>query len=104
MIKQSSKIRTRQECHEINCIKKLLHDRSDAVLYLCSGIHSLGSPLWGENGGLKSRADGFDPSLPLFLLALRGVLRSALASALITIPVHLFHVSTSSLLTFVSLS
>ncbi|BFZ03948.1 hypothetical protein BsWGS_06987 [Bradybaena similaris] len=49
------------------------------------GIHSLGSPLWGES------ADGRDPSLPLLLLALRGILRTAFAAAMITVPAHLFY-------------
>ncbi|CAG5116222.1 unnamed protein product [Candidula unifasciata] len=54
------------------------------------GIHSLGSPLWGENGGACSKGENLDPSLPLFLLALRGVLRTAFATAMITMPTHLF--------------
>ncbi|GFO07212.1 elongator complex protein 4-like [Plakobranchus ocellatus] len=54
-------------------------------------IQSLGSPLWGENCGASSDeggASGF--SLTMFLIALRGLLRSAFATALITIPTHLF--------------
>ncbi|XP_059157770.1 elongator complex protein 4-like [Physella acuta] len=55
------------------------------------GIHSLGSPLWGESGGKRSDKDGFDPSLSLFLIGLRGILRSAFAVAMITLPTTLFH-------------
>ncbi|KAH9499954.1 Elongator subunit elp4 [Bulinus truncatus] len=54
------------------------------------GIQSIGSPLWGEMGGLKPDGTN-DPSLSLFLIALRGVLRSAFAVAMITLPAHLFH-------------
>lgn len=52
-------------------------------------IHSLGSPLWGENGGV-AEDDHYDPSLPRFLLALRAILRSAFAACVITMPTHLF--------------
>ncbi|XP_005105912.1 elongator complex protein 4 [Aplysia californica] len=55
------------------------------------GIHNLGSPLWGENGGLNPSGDGHDPSLTQFFLALRAMLRSALAVAMVTVPTHLFH-------------
>jgi len=55
------------------------------------GIHSLGSPLWGENGGIKTSDNSFDPSLTQFFLALRAKLRSALAVAMVTVPTHLFH-------------
>ncbi|KAI8783519.1 elongator complex protein 4 [Biomphalaria glabrata] len=64
--------------------------QTDTRNILRIGIHSIGSPLWGEMGGLKS--DGTpDPSLSLFLIALRGVLRSAFAVAMLTLPGHLFH-------------
>lgn len=62
------------------------------MLFLKIGIHSLGSPLWGESGGKRSDRDGFDPSLSLFLIGLRGILRSAFAVAMITLPTSLFHV------------
>ncbi|KAL3841951.1 hypothetical protein ACJMK2_020028 [Sinanodonta woodiana] len=52
-------------------------------------IHSLGSPLWGENGGLNQNGN-YDPSLPRFLLALRVLMRSAFAVCVITMPTHLF--------------
>jgi elongator complex protein 4 len=52
-------------------------------------LHSIGSPLWGENGGLTS-SDRYDPALLRFLLALRAVLRSAYATCVITVPSHLF--------------
>lgn len=52
-------------------------------------IYSLGSPLWGENGGL-TRDDGYDPSLPRFLLGLRAILRTAFAVCVLTVPSHLF--------------
>ncbi|KAJ8299564.1 hypothetical protein KUTeg_023624 [Tegillarca granosa] len=53
-------------------------------------IHSLGSPLWGENGGYTSNHDEFDYSLPRFLLTLKSILRSAFAVCMITLPKHLF--------------
>lgn len=52
-------------------------------------LHSIGSPLWGENGGLTS-TETYDPALLRFLLGLRAILRTAYASCLITIPSHLF--------------
>eukprot|EP00118_Oscarella_pearsei_P016482 m.157912 g.157912 ORF g.157912 m.157912 type:complete len:362 (+) comp38718_c0_seq1:14-1099(+) len=45
------------------------------------GISSLGSPLWNDN----------QSSILQFLYNLRGLLRSAYAVALVTIPTHLFH-------------
>lgn len=52
------------------------------------GVHSLGSPLWGESG---VRTDGSrDPSLPRFLYALRSIMRSAYAVCVLTVPSHLF--------------
>uniref|UniRef100_A0A2C9M3A1 Elongator complex protein 4 n=1 Tax=Biomphalaria glabrata TaxID=6526 RepID=A0A2C9M3A1_BIOGL len=66
--------------------------QTDTRNILRIGIHSIGSPLWGEMGGLKSHGTP-DPSLSLFLIALRGVLRSAFAVAMLTLPGHLFHVS-----------
>ncbi|CAC5375081.1 ELP4 [Mytilus coruscus] len=53
------------------------------------GIHSLGSPQWGENGGMKG--ENFDSSLPRFLYGCRALLRSAFAVMMITVPSHLFH-------------
>ncbi|ESO91550.1 hypothetical protein LOTGIDRAFT_121862 [Lottia gigantea] len=53
-------------------------------------IHSLGSPLWDENGGLKDDGKGLDSALPRFLLALRSLLRTSFSVGLITIPTHLF--------------
>ncbi|XP_048242263.1 elongator complex protein 4-like [Haliotis rufescens] len=53
-------------------------------------IHSLGSPLWGESGGVGSDGVSADPSLPRFLYALRSMLRTAYACCLITVPSHLF--------------
>lgn len=52
-------------------------------------IQSLGSPLWGENGGVKASGD-YDAALVRFLLGLRAVLRSAYAACVLTIPTHLF--------------
>ncbi|XP_074660622.1 elongator complex protein 4-like [Tubulanus polymorphus] len=51
------------------------------------GVHSLGSPLWGEtsHGG-----GSYDASLPQFLLALRGLMRTAFAVCVLTIPTHIF--------------
>lgn len=49
------------------------------------GIHSLGSPQWGENG------EENDFSLPRFLYGCRTLLRSAFAVMMITVPSHLFH-------------
>jgi hypothetical protein len=49
------------------------------------GIQSLGSPVW-------PMTDGY--SLPRFLLALRGLVRSALAVCVITMPTHLIEVRT----------
>lgn len=65
--------------------------QSDQRSILRIGIHSLGSPLWDENCGSASGDSGsMGASLALFLLALRAELRSALATALITLPSHLF--------------
>jgi elongator complex protein 4 len=52
-------------------------------------IHSLGSPLWGENGGITP-SDDYNPALLRFLLGLRALMRSAYAACVITIPTHLF--------------
>ncbi|XP_033753392.1 elongator complex protein 4-like [Pecten maximus] len=54
------------------------------------GIHSLGSPQWGENGGFRDNHEDFEYSLPRFLLALRSVLRTAFAVCMVTVPTHLF--------------
>ncbi|XP_060070767.1 elongator complex protein 4-like [Ylistrum balloti] len=54
------------------------------------GIHSLGSPQWGESGGFCDNHEDFDYSLPRFLLALRSILRTAFSVCMITIPTHLF--------------
>ena len=54
-------------------------------------LHSLGSPLWLEEGARGSES-GYPPTLPRFLHSLRGMLRQAYASALITMPTHLFQV------------
>ncbi|KAH3890406.1 elongator complex protein 4-like [Dreissena polymorpha] len=51
-------------------------------------LHSIGSPLWGENGGLLPDGE-YDPSLSRFLLALRAILRSAFAVCVLTLPTHL---------------
>ncbi len=63
------------------------------ILYPLSGIHSLGSPQWGETGGTMPGQVTFDPKLTRFLLALRALLRQAFAVCAITMPTHLFHVS-----------
>lgn len=62
---------------------------SDKRNILRIALHSIGSPLWGDNGGLTS-TDTYDPALPRFLLGLRAILRSAYATCLITVPTHLF--------------
>ncbi|KAK2184116.1 hypothetical protein NP493_281g01038 [Ridgeia piscesae] len=49
------------------------------------GVHSLGSPQWGEE-----EVGSYDPSLCQFLFALRATLRSSYATAIITMPTHLF--------------
>ncbi|KAK3792492.1 hypothetical protein RRG08_057144 [Elysia crispata] len=55
------------------------------------GIHSLGSSLWDDDCDATSdETRASSASLMLFLLALRAELRSALATALITVPAHLF--------------
>lgn len=54
-------------------------------------IHSLGSPLWSENGGVKLNGEGYDQSLIQFFLSLRAKLRSSLAVAMITLPAYLFN-------------
>lgn len=64
-------------------------DKPEKRNVLRIAIHSLGSPLWGENGGLKANED-YDPSLPRFLLGLRAVLRTAFAACMLTVPSHLF--------------
>ncbi|XP_070549538.1 elongator complex protein 4-like isoform X1 [Ptychodera flava] len=53
-------------------------------------ISSIGSPLWGEEGGVIPGTAKTDHSLPRFLHALRSILRSSLSVCLITIPTHLF--------------
>ncbi|XP_021349434.1 elongator complex protein 4-like [Mizuhopecten yessoensis] len=58
------------------------------------GIHSLGSPQWGENGGFCENHEDLDYSLPRFLLALRSILRTAFGVCIITIPTHLFKSAT----------
>jgi len=52
-------------------------------------LHSVGSPLWGENGGLTADNE-YDPSLAKFLIGLRATLRSAFAVCVVTVPTHLF--------------
>lgn len=59
---------------------------------LFEGIHSLGSPLWGEHGGVSSLGSGYDSALPRFLIGLRALMRSAYAVCLLTVPSHLFQV------------
>ena len=65
-------------------------DTPDKRNILRIGIHSLGSPLWGENGGQTSN-DAHDPSLPRFLLGLRAILRTSFAVCVVTVPTHLFY-------------
>lgn len=65
---------------------------SITVCYSLTAIHSLGSPLWDECGGLASNQEDMDYSLPRFLLALRVLMRSAFAVCMITMPTHLFQV------------
>jgi hypothetical protein len=65
------------------------HQKSNQIIYRfyeISGVHSLGSPQWGENG------EENDFSLPRFLYGCRTLLRSAFAVMMITVPSHLFHV------------
>lgn len=61
------------------------------MLFLIA-IQSLGSPFWGENGGIHAQSKERDASLLRLLLALRATLRTAFAIAFITIPRHLFQV------------
>ena len=61
------------------------------VLFLFAGVHSLGSPQWGEEAGIME-GGSYDPSLCQFLFALRATLRSSYATAIITMPTHLFQV------------
>ncbi|XP_050410770.1 elongator complex protein 4 [Patella vulgata] len=70
--------------------KYLTKDKVDKRNILKIAIHSLGSPMWGENSGLKLDGTGHDPSLPRFLLGLRALLRSSFAVCLLTVPTHLF--------------
>ncbi len=58
------------------------------------GVHSLGSGLWGDEGGLHPDTGRPDPSLCRFLYALRALLRTAFCTCVITMPTHLFQVST----------
>lgn len=74
---------------QINAGKFSTTDTPEKRNILRIGIHSLGSPLWGENGGLTA-SDNYDPSLPRFLLGLRAILRTSFAVCLITVPTHLF--------------
>lgn len=52
-------------------------------------LHSVGSPLWGENGGLTAN-EVYSAALPRFLLGLKAILRTSYACCAITIPTHLF--------------
>lgn len=60
-------------------------------IHIFVGIHSLGSPQWGEEGGVIE-GGSFDPSLCQFLYALRATLRCSYATAVITMATHLFQV------------
>ena len=78
----------RHEIAEI-LLKVALIIKSNQIIYRfyeISGVHSLGSPQWGENG------EENDFSLPRFLYGCRTLLRSAFAVMMITVPSHLFHV------------
>jgi len=55
------------------------------------GVHSLGSPMWKENGGMSGDGYSHDHSLPRFLYTLRALVRTAFAVCLVTIPTHLMH-------------
>ncbi|GAB1607936.1 elongator complex protein 4-like [Argonauta hians] len=71
-------------------------DQPDKHNILRIAVPSLGSPLWGD---LKtSESDGVlsivDTELPRFLLALRALLRSAFAVAMVTVPSLLMEDST----------
>jgi elongator complex protein 4 len=55
-------------------------------------LHSLGSPLWLDEGSSESPRSlppPPSPTLPQFLHSLRGLLRRAYAVALVTVPTHL---------------
>ncbi|XP_011412257.4 elongator complex protein 4 [Magallana gigas] len=67
-------------------------EQTDKRSILRIAVHSLGSPLWDECGGLASNQEDLDYSLPRFLLALRVLMRSAFAVCMITIPTHLFQI------------
>lgn len=69
-----------------------------------TAVHSLGSPLWDECGGLASNQEDLDYSLPRFLLALRVLMRSAFAVCMITIPTHLFQVWADQVMCCIPLS
>jgi len=61
-------------------------DQKESVIpnILRIGVHSLGSSLWSLSNQLGTETELFQ-----FLHALRGLLRSSLASCMITMPVHL---------------
>ena len=67
-----------------------------------TGIHSLGSPQWGEDGGGHVHSLTHDPSLTQFLVGLRALLRQAFAVCVITMPTHLFHVRINMINAFFS--
>ncbi|KAL4224876.1 Elongator subunit elp4 [Mactra antiquata] len=52
-------------------------------------LHSIGSPMWGEKGGLTEN-EMYSPALPRFLVGLKAILRTAYACCVITVPAHLF--------------
>ncbi|WAR02115.1 ELP4-like protein [Mya arenaria] len=76
-----------QECIEVGGFGTSATPEKRNILRIA--MHSLGSPLWGENGGLQPD-DHYDPSLIKFLLGLRAILRSSFGVCVVTIPTHLF--------------
>ena len=60
-------------------------------------VHSLGSPLWGEEQAVNQHDRQQGAELCQFLHALRALMRNSLAVCAITMPTHLFAVSGSSI-------
>lgn len=68
-------------------------DKPEKRNILRIALQSVGSPLWSDLSlsDIKNSYAEMDITLPRFLIALRFLLRSAFAVAMITVPSHIFH-------------